>query len=325
MPKVLVTGGGGFIGSAMVLHLLNKGFRVKAFDLAFQVKSTLPDEVEIYKGSILDVNALINAIKGCDYVVHLAAMLGVQRTDAKRLECLNINIQGTINVLEACVKDNIKKLLFTSSSEVYGDQLKIPISEDNPTNPKSIYALSKLTGEEYIKAYHQRYGLDYTIVRFFNVYGPGQVGEFVIPRFVKKVMDNESPQVYGSGKQVRAFCYVDDAVRGAVLALLNEQSNSQIFNIGNETEPISMKELAKKVINLEKREIKLNFIPMKHSDRDEKRDIRRRIPDISKARQTLGYKPKVSLNDGLLRIIKYGSIPNSWADPTEKLQDNSKI
>jgi UDP-glucose 4-epimerase len=321
MTKVLVTGGAGFIGSVMVRHLLKEGYKVRAFDLSEtfrDYKTRLPEEAEVYRGSVLDVNDLLNATDGCDYVVHLAAMLGVKKTETKRLECLNINIQGTVNVLEACVKDNIKKVLFSSSSEVYGDQDIVPISEENPVNPKSVYAISKLAAEEYLKAYHKRYGLEYSIVRFFNVYGPGQVAEFVMPRFIQNVMDDQPPVVYGSGDQVRAFCYVKDAVRGAATALFNETSNSEIFNIGNSNEPISIKKLALKIISISKKDISPQFVPMAESDRKENREIQERLPDISKAKRILGYKPKIDLDEGILKIMDYGYIPNSWANPAEK-------
>jgi UDP-glucose 4-epimerase len=317
--RILVTGGGGFIGSARAKFLLKKGFKVRVFDLSEQItRTSLPEEAEVYRGSILDTNDLMNAMKDCNCVIHLAAKLGVETTEIKRLECLNINIQGTVNVLEACVKDNIEKIVFASSSEVYGDQEKIPISEENPLNPKSIYAVTKLTGEEYIKAYKRRYGLEYSIVRFFNVYGPGQVAEFVMSKFIRNVKKDKSPIIYGDGSQVRAFCYVDDAVKGAYLALSDEKATAQIFNIGNDTEPISMKDLALEVMTIGKKKIKPIFIPLDKSDRTEKREIKKRIPDISKAKRVLGYEPKVSLSEGVLRIMQYGKIKETWSNPREK-------
>jgi len=314
--KVMVTGGGGFIGSAMVKLLLKKKFQVKAFDLPDQFNlNPAPKDAEIYKGSILDVNDLMKAMQGCDYVIHLAAALGVKRTESERLSCLTINIQGFVNVLEACIRDNIKKIVFSSSSEVYGDQKKLPITENNPVNPKSIYAITKLASEEYLRAYKQRYGLDYSIVRFFNVYGPKQVAEFVMPRFIDCVMNDTPPTIYGKGDQIRAFCYVDDAVEGVLLTLTNKKANSEIFNIGNNTEPITMKELALKIIEISKKNIKPTFIPLKNSDRKEEREIHARIPDTSKAEKILGYCSKISLTDGISDVIKFGEIPESWADP----------
>jgi UDP-glucose 4-epimerase len=317
MSKVLVTGGCGFIGSAMVKLLLKKNFDVRAFDISFQIDDNPPPkEVEIYKGSILDINDLTNAMDGCEYVIHLAAALGVNRTEKERLSTLNINIEGTVNVLEACVKDNIKKIVFSSSSEVYGQQNILPITEKNPLNPKSIYAITKLAGEEYLKAFHQRFGINYSVVRFFNVYGPLQVAEFVMPRFINAVMHNKPPIIYGEGNQTRAFCYVDDAVEGAYLALQDNKANSEIFNIGNDRELISMNDLALKVIETSQKDIMPEYIPINKSDRSEEREINSRFPDISKAREVLNYEPKISLIEGISKVIKFGRIEKSWAIPT---------
>lgn len=316
---VLVTGGAGFIGSAMVRYLLKQGLKVRVFDMSDQiVVNPPPKEAEIYKGSILDINNVTNAMQECDYVIHMAAMLGVKRTEIQRLECLNINILGTVNILEGCIKERIKKIVFASSSEVYGEQTKIPISEKNPLNPKSIYAVTKIAGEEYVKAYKERYGLDYSIIRFFNVYGPKQVAEFVMPRFIKWVMDNKPPKIYGKGDQIRSFCYVDDIAKGTFLALTNKNANSEIFNIGNDKEPASIRDLAYKVISVAHKDIEPEYISMNNSDRTGEREIQRRIPDISKARKVLGYEPEVSLSEGILRVMKEGSIPESWCDPMER-------
>lgn len=317
--KVLVTGGGGFIGSCMIKFLLEKGIEVRTLDLPEQLTNNPPPKgAEIYKGSILDQNDVANSIKSCDYVVHFAAMLGVRRVEMKRLDCLNINIQGTINILEACARDNIRKIVFASSSEVYGDQERMPISEKSCLSPKSVYAVTKLAAEEYLKAYKQRYDLNYSIVRFFNVYGPGQVAEFVMPRFVKSVMEGKPPIIYGKGDQIRAFCYFDDAVTGAVLALTNERANSEIFNIGNDNEPISIRDLALKIISITKKNLKPVFIPMENSDRSKEREIYKRIPDISKAKRVLNYEPKVSLSEGILEVVEHGEIDESWFDPLSK-------
>jgi UDP-glucose 4-epimerase len=256
-------------------------------------------------------------MEGCDYVIHLAAMLGVKRTEMKRLEALNVNILGTVNILEGCVKEKIKKIVFASSSEVYGDQTKTPISEEGPLNPKSIYAVTKLAGEEYVKAYKKRYGLDYTIVRFFNAYGPRQVAEFVVPRFIKNVLDNKPPRIYGDGDQIRSFCYVEDIANGIFLALINKKANSHIFNIGNDEEPISIRDLAYKIISISQKDLQPEYIDIKKSDRSAEREILRRIPDISKAKRVLGYEPKFSLSEGIRKIIECGNIEETWFDRTE--------
>lgn len=313
--KVLVTGGGGFLGRSVINYLEEKDIRARAFDLSWLFEhKQMKENMEIYKGSILDINALSNAMKDCDSVIHLAAMLGVERTEKKRLDCLEININGTLNVLEACVKNNIKKIIFASSSEVYGEPIVTPINESHPLNPKSTYAVTKLAGEEYVKAYSERYGLSYKILRFFNIYGPGQVAEFVIPRFVKSVVSNSSPEIYGDGKQVRAFCHVRDAAKGVWLALVKDTVCREVFNIGSDKEPINILDLAIKIIQIAGKKIEVKFVDWESSDRSQIRDIKKRLPDISKARELLGLEPEIKLNDGLKELINC-FIEDTWAKP----------
>jgi UDP-glucose 4-epimerase len=308
--KVLVTGGGGFIGSSVARCLLSNGVDVRIMD----IMGSDIDGVEKIKGSILDQNVVSEAVRGCDVVIHLAAMLGVRKTEIERLDCLNINIVGTANVLDACVKDGIKRIVFSSSSEIYGEPDISPIKEESEKKPKSVYALTKLISEEYLAAYYKRYGLDYSIIRFFNVYGIGQVAEFVLPRFVKAVLEGNSPVVYGSGDQIRSFCYMDDAAKGVYLALTNDEAKGEVFNIGNDEE-ISMTDLAKKVIEISGKDTKIKHVDMAESDRSIGRDILFRRPDISKARELLGYSPQVCLDEGIRTLIEHGSIPDSWYEP----------
>ena len=315
MARVLVTGGAGFIGSAMAAYLK------RAYpDLTVRVLDLNPSPVEGVEkciGSILDISDVSTALQGCDYVIHLAALLGVKRTDSQPLKCLRVNVQGTLNILEECVKDGVSKIVFASSSEVYGQQATQPISESSPLNPRSVYAVSKLAGEEYVRAYHQRYGLNYTIVRLFNVYGPRQVAEFVMPRFVKAVLCNKPPLVYDSGNQVRSFCYVEDTVKGVALALLSEKADAEVFNIGNPYEPITVRDLAYKVIAVGQKDLESRLVPFEQADRDRDREIHTRIPDVSKAAQILGYQPEVSLTEGITRIMQNGRIEETHWEPLE--------
>jgi UDP-glucose 4-epimerase len=321
MAKILVTGGAGFIGLRVCEDLLHRKHEVRVLDIEGVHPSFFSDrnflkEVEKIRGSILDANCVSNVVKGCDYVIHLAAMLGVRRTEMKKLECLNINIQGTINILEACVKEKIKKIVFSSSSEVYGEPSVIPITEDTPKKAYSVYAITKLAGEEYVKAYSERYGLDYSIVRLFNVYGPGQVAEFVIPRFIKAAMEGRAPFIYGSGEQIRCFCYVDDAVDGICRVLFADNSNGHVFNIGNDSEPITIKDLTYKVISIVGKDgLKPQFIEMTKADREEGRDIKKRVPSIAKAQRFLGFRPRVSLNEGIKMVMRQNNIVESWFEP----------
>ncbi len=307
MSKVLVTGGAGFIGTAMVKRLLAEGFEVVCFDLPDQLlRNRLPQGIETYGGNILDAKTITSAVTGCDYVMHLSGALGVKNTENNRLVCLEVNIQGIKNLLEVCIKKQIKKVVFASSSEVYGEQVKQPISESNPLNAGSVYAVSKLAAEEYLKAYEKKYGLKYSIVRFFNVYGPGQRRDFVVSNFVRLVMNNEPPTIYSGGGQIRSFCHINDAVAGALLALNNSRANSEVFNIGNDEEPISIHDLAIKIMALSGKDMEVKFLSAKDSDRQKAREILRRIPDISKARAVLGYEPRISLSEGIMSIIRHG-------------------
>ncbi|MFQ5691324.1 MAG: NAD-dependent epimerase/dehydratase family protein, partial [Gemmatimonadota bacterium] len=251
--KVAVTGGSGSIGTAVIeeLRRIRTNMDVTAMDLAWPNGTV--EGIDCFRGSVLDVDDLSRLLRGADVVVHLAAMLGVERTEEQRIRCLNVNVEGTRCVLDGCVKEGTGKIIFASSSEVYGDIATREgerISEESPLNPKSVYAVSKLAGEEYVKAYARQYGVDYTILRFFNVYGPGQNAEFVIPKFVERAKNGDSIEVYGSGEQVRAFCHVYDAARAVVMALTHPGASGATLNIGNDREPISIRRLARTVLEM---------------------------------------------------------------------------
>jgi UDP-glucose 4-epimerase len=299
--KVLVTGAGGFIGAKVVQELWRRGCDVYYFDL---VEPKIEGIQRLNLGTILDQYDLALALKGCDYAIHLAALLGVQKTDNDRLETLHVNIQGTLNFIEASVKEGVKKVVFSSSSEVYGDQAVFPITEENPLNPKSVYAVSKIVGEEYFRAYSEMYGIKYNVVRLFNVYGEYQREEFVLPRFVHQVVNDAPPIIYGDGEQMRSFCYVEDAARGIADALLTEKEG-EVFNIGSDREPISMRDLANKLIRLTGKSIQPKFIGYEQSDREFLREIAKRIPAVEKAKRVLGYEPQYSLEEGLKRMIAF--------------------
>ena len=313
--KVLVTGGAGSIGLEVVRKLLDEGHEVTILDLAEQIeRSVIPEGAKVFKGSILDSVAIHHALQGNDYVVHLAARLGVKRTEVERLSCLNININGMVSILDAAVKERVEKILFSSSSEVYGNQAKMPITEESALNPVSVYAVTKLAGEEYLKAYKGQYGLDYTILRFFNVYGPGQVGQFVMKKFIDAVKQDKSPQIYGSGDQIRCFCHVKDAASGIVKALFAPQTSEEVINIGNDIEQITMLALAEKVIALSGKDIKPEKISFSDSDRQEKREVFDRIPSIEKAKRLLGYTPQISIDEGIKELFCCENNSSDWSD-----------
>ena len=318
--KILITGGAGCIGLQICKQLVALKKNVVLFDLFEQintVKKEINDSVEIFYGSILDESSLREAIRGCDAVIHLAAYLGVRRTEVNSLRCLDININGTKKVLETAVKSGIKKIVFASSSEVYGEPVKNPIKETDITQGKTVYSVSKLAGEELVKAYNAEFKhMDYTILRYFNTYGPNQIAQFVIPKFIRNVMNNKSPVIYGNGRQERSYNFSEDTARGTIDALFSSKANSEIFNIGNSKSLISLKDLGNLIIKISGKEnelkinVKNNF---NNADRNEGREIHQRFCSTEKAESILNYESKISLEEGIKRIIKSGILKPKWA------------
>jgi nucleoside-diphosphate-sugar epimerase len=321
---VLITGAAGLIGKALTKMLLESGYSVKCFDLNEQFDRNseyfkdLPnrDRMSIFCGSILDVNSLRKAIDGCDVVVHLAAMLGVMKTEKDKLGCINVNITGTDNVINTSVMHNVKKFIFASSSEVYGEPDSNPISEEQTTKGKTVYAVTKMAGEELLKGYNQYYkGLNFTIIRFFNTYGEGQVAQFVLTKWVRNVLNGNNPVVYGDGSQVRSYGHVEDAVTGVKLIIENSISNGKVYNLGNSSQVRTLVELAQEVIDVVSPDKGLNVEILggfDGSDRDESREINVRYCDTSLAAKELGYNPKITTKEGILRIAKQSNIYNDW-------------
>jgi len=312
--KVLVTGGNGFLGRFIINELVERGVDVVSLDIVHPPECI--DGVEYAVETIMDKYALSNCMKGCDGVFHLAAILGVKRADKYILKCLNININGTRNVLEACLMSNVPYIWLASSSEVYGDaDSEKKYNEDSQLNPKSAYAISKLAAEEYVKGFNKKYGLEFNIGRFFNIYGPGQVAEFVVPRFIKMVEKGIPPSIYGDGEQIRSFCYTKDSSRAAVDIFMNGKLRGETFNIGNDQESITMKDLCYKIISIMGSNLEPLFIPFSESDRNIEREIYRRIPNTEKIKQAMGFQPRYRLDEGLNELISSGDIPDSWIDP----------
>ena len=294
--KIIITGGSGFIGSYLATKL-KKEHDVTIFD----VKQNVAD-IDFIEGDVTNLDNVKKSITNCDLVIHLAAALGVVNVERDPVRTLDVNLGGTKNVLDACRANNIKKIMFSSSSEVYGEPVKVPIEETDKVIPITTYGVSKFGAEEYIKAYSKNYGIEYTIFRLFNVYGAMQATDWVLPEFVDKAILNQQISVHGDGSQVRAFCYVSDVADAFQSALTT--ANGEIINIGNNTSPISIKELGEKIISLTNSKSNIKFIPFEESKRN-RTEIMKRIPDIGKAKRVLNYSPKISLDEGIQKIIKY--------------------
>lgn len=311
--KLFVTGGSGFIGQHVIESLQKyNNVSITSLDVIYPNKKL--KNVKYLLGTIMDKPSLIKMLKGHDKVLHLAAAIGVRKTAFDELNCLNVNIVGTVNILDACLVNRIKDILITSSSEVYGDVNKKPVHEKSPFNPKSTYAVSKLSGEKYALAYASEFSLRPRIVRFFNIYGPGQSKDFVVSKFAQHCKMRKKITVYGDGSQIRAFCYVKDAADATAKIILSNRTSNKIYNIGNDKEPISILDLAKrfcKLNNLDKSFIKK--IDFKYSDRSSTREIYKRIPDITKIKENLDYDPVYKLDDGIKLLME--SVNNEKNNP----------
>jgi UDP-glucose 4-epimerase len=315
--KYLVTGGAGFIGSHLVEKLIARGDQVIILD---NFSTGTPKNLEVfagkvtfYEGNILDRVIIEKLVAESDCVVHLAAALGVFNIVNKPLESLKTNLQGSEVVLEACDRYG-KPVLIASTSEIYGKNDKVPLNEEDdriighPLKSRWSYSEAKAVDESLAYFYYLENKLPIRIVRFFNTVGPRQVGHYgmVVPRFVSAALKNEPLAVYGSGDQIRCFCHVDDAVRALLLVMDSEKALGQVFNVGNNKQ-ISIMELAKKVIELTGSSSSIEKIAYEKAYPEGFEDMQRRVPDISKIKQVLGWSPEINLDQIIKDIEAFNS------------------
>jgi UDP-glucose 4-epimerase len=315
--KYLVTGGAGFIGSHLVEQLISRGDRVVILDdLSTGTPKnlvTVESKVIFHKGDILDRSIVEKLVAECDYVVHLAAALGVFNIVNKPLESLRTNLQGSEIVLEACDKYR-KPVLIASTSEIYGKNEKVPLNEEDdriighPLKSRWSYSEAKAVDESLAYFYYLENKLPIRIVRFFNTVGPRQVGHYgmVVPRFVSAALKNEPLSVYGSGDQIRCFCHVADAVKGLLLVMDSDKAIGQVFNVGNNSQ-ISIMELAKKVIEITGSKSTIEKIAYEKAYPEGFEDMQRRVPDISKIKKVLGWEPEINLDQIIKDIAAFNS------------------
>lgn len=311
--KVLVIGGAGFIGSFVVKELLKHEVElVEIYDNFARGKMENIDEplkdprCRIYEfgGDIRDTDVLSDAMKGKDYVFHLAAMWLLHCKDYPRT-AFHVNIEGTFNVLEACVKNNIKKLVYSSSASVYGDAVEVPMTEGHPFNNRNFYGATKIAGEAMCRAYYDRFGLNYVGLRYMNVYGPGQdqtaAYTGVIPIMLNKIDANEAPVINGDGSQAYDFIYVEDVARCNIDACISDATD-EFYNVGTEVQT-SIKELCDLILELKQSDLKVNYKP--YSADDARRLVQNRIGSAVKAEKEIGFKFSYGLKEGLLRLIEW--------------------
>jgi UDP-glucose 4-epimerase len=312
--KALVTGGAGFIGSHLTERLLKDGNNVAVID---NLSTGSLKNIESFKnnagfefveGDICNIELIEPLIKQSDSIFHLAAAVGVKLIAEDPVHTIETNIGGTEIVLNIANKFG-RKILIASSSEVYGKSEAVPFHEDDDIVLGSTclsrwsYACTKAVDEFLGLAFHQQYGLDVVICRFFNTIGPRQTGQYgmVVPRFIQQALNGETLQIYGTGKQTRCFCYVADLVE-AIIGLMNcLQASGKVYNIGN-NEEISIEELADKIIKITNSKSKKEFVPYEIAYGKPMDDMMRRVPSVERIKKTIGWEPKTSL-DEILKLI----------------------
>jgi len=314
--KILITGGSGLIGKFLV-EKLYEDYEIYILDFKKQIfrnKSFFKKykKVKFYYGSINDANLCRKSIKGMFCVIHLAAMLGVKNTENNPNDCLKINTNATETIANYCKLYNVKRVLYASSSEVYGEPIKNPINESFNLDGKSIYAISKILGEEIIKKICKKN--NYTIFRFFNTIGETQVAQFVVSRFIKNLKENKNLIINGNGKQVRGYAHAEDIAIGIKKTIENKRTYNKIYNLGNSNEFLSLKTLAKKIIELKKNSKSKIIFNKKFISADRKidREINYRFCSTNKARKDFNFKCNINLDESLKRIFNQKKINNFW-------------
>ena len=306
---VLLTGGAGFIGSTLVDRLVDAN-KVVVFDNGRRdalsgTRSASHPNLRRIDGDVLDLEAVRRAVDGCDYVVHLAAIAGVDTVLRMPVTTMEVNVLGTFNVLQAArACTNLKRFVDFSTSEVFG-VYAYKVREGDITSLGAVgearwtYAVSKLATEHLAHNYYRQHGMPTVSIRPFNIYGPGQVGEGAIHRFIVQALKGDDITIHNDGSQIRAWCYVDDIVDGILATLERPEAVGQAFNIGNPRSVVTIHQLAHQVARLSSSSSRIVHVPWNSAD------VELRIPDIGKARELLGYEPKVDLEEGLLRTIHW--------------------
>ncbi|MBL7788019.1 MAG: NAD-dependent epimerase/dehydratase family protein [Chitinophagales bacterium] len=307
MQKILITGGAGFIGSSLADRLIQdpNNFVVLVDNFLTGNAQNLPNARQanwkFIRADVNDYRSISSVMSAYrfDYVFHYAAMVGVQRTLQQPVQVLN-DIQGLKNLLDLCKNTGVRKIFFASSSEVYGESVRFPQDEVNtPLNSRLPYAVVKNVGEAYCTSYQKEFGLDYTIFRFFNTYGPKQSTDFVMSKFLRAALANETITIYGDGSQSRTFCYISDNIDATVKAFYNNLYCNDVMNVGNDTETPIL-ELAQKIVAISGSKSNIIHLPpLKEGD------MRRRLPHLQRMKAVLD-RPLVTLEEGIQKMIATG-------------------
>jgi nucleoside-diphosphate-sugar epimerase len=305
MAHYLVTGGAGFIGSHLTEELVRRGHQVRVADNLSTGKRSNLDHVsgaEFLEGDLADLDFAHRAVRGCDYVLHQAAIPSVPRSVKDPIASNRANVDGTLNVLVASRDAGIKRFVFAGSSSAYGDTPTLPKREDMPSSPLSPYALQKVVGEQYLQMFRRLYGLETVSIRYFNVFGPRQDPSSpysgVISVFASALIENRSPKIYGDGEQTRDFTYVANVVDGVLRACEAPGASGEVINVATGGR-ISLNELFRTMREL----VGASVDPTYEESRAG--DVRDSQADITKARAILNYEPIVSFEEGLRRTVEW--------------------
>jgi len=303
MAKIFVTGGAGFIGSHLVNNLVKIGHQVVVADILLRgnkIENEIFEKIEFHLADVRDEKLMIELSKGCSLIIHFAAVLGVDVVADNPVETMDTEVIGTRNICQAALINGIDKVMYASTSGVYGHSaLDQTVTENISVDPRTSYAIAKRYNEIYFAALHQEKGLNSICIRFFNIYGTRQDNRMVIPRFIEQAQKNEDITVFGSGEQTRDFTFVNDAVKACIL-LIDQIKGSEIYNIANEKE-ISIIDLAKSIKTLVKSNSKIELVnsPSKRYDYE----VGRRWGSSEKLFSKIKYKPETKLEDGLKSIV----------------------
>lgn len=307
--RYLVTGGAGFIGSNLVAALASVGERVRVLDNCstgfWQHLDGIPQQslVERIEGDIRNAETVAKACAGVEVVFHEAALGSVPRSVATPIESNDVNVGGTVTVLDVARRSGVRRVVFAASSSAYGETPVLPKQEDMPAMPLSPYAVTKLACERYLEVFAQLYGLETLNLRYFNVFGPNQTPDgayaAAIPRFVSWALADEPIQIYGDGEQSRDFCYVDNAVRANLLgATCSKRLTGQVVNVAGGRR-ITLNELCRQLEGVLGRPVEVRHVDARAGD------IRHSLADITRAKELLGYEPSVRWEDGLEPTVRY--------------------
>ncbi|MXO06020.1 NAD-dependent epimerase/dehydratase family protein [Flavobacterium sp. HBTb2-11-1] len=304
MKTILITGGAGNVGSAMASKLAeDASCQIVIIDnLSTGNVNKIPkrENIVFIKADANNYNDIVPIFGryNFDFVFHYAAVVGVKRTLENPILVLN-DIEGIKNILSLSKNSGVKRVFYSSSSEVYGEPFEIPQNEKTtPLNSRLPYAIVKNIGEAFFRSYYQEYGLEYTIFRFFNTYGPNQSEDFVVPRFVKAALKNEPIYLYGDGLQTRSFCYVEDNIDTCIKALMEDKCVNDVLNVGSDIE-IAILDLAQKIITITNSKSEIIYLPAL-----EEGDMLRRCPDTTKMKALLG-RELISLENGIKKLVEY--------------------